>query len=82
MGRVNCKWDLTGSVILIRKVCSIFWAWGEDAPKRTTRATGSQSREVKMTAERSIFKRPGKIIAVDVVIKNTAEENGEIDVSI
>lgn len=35
-----------------------------------------------MTTECSIFKGPGKIIAVDVVIKNTAEENGEIDVSI
>lgn len=35
-----------------------------------------------MTIERSIFKGACKIIAFDVVIKNTAEEDGEIDVSI
>jgi hypothetical protein len=35
-----------------------------------------------MTTERSIFKRADEIIAVDVVIKNTAEKDGEIDVSI
>lgn len=35
-----------------------------------------------MATERSIFERPGKVIAVDVVIKNTAEEDGEIDVSV
>lgn len=35
-----------------------------------------------MTTERSIFKGACKVVALDVVIKNTAEEDGEIDVSI
>lgn len=82
MDRARCHGDLTGSIILIREICSIFRAWSENTPEGTARATSSQSCKVKVATERSVFKRPGKVIAVDVVIKNTAEENGEIDVSV
>lgn len=90
-GRVELEWttlhkqshiELTGSVVLIGEVGAILRARSKEAPECATTLAAAKAFEVDMAWEVALLKGLGEVLMVDVVAKEIAQENGEVNMTI